>query len=52
MGIDREIIKEATALLGNPINPSLPGTLLGTRGTAVEKSKIPALTEPTLYWGT
>lgn len=48
MRIDkRETIKEATALLGNPINPFVPGALLGTRDAAVEKSKIPALTEPT-----
>lgn len=43
---------EATALLGNLINPSVPSTVLGNRDTAVEKSKIRALTEPTLYWET
>lgn len=53
MEIDKgETITEATALLGNLTNPSVPGTVLGNRDTAAEKSKIRAFTEPTLYWKT
>lgn len=60
MGIDKrgKTIKEATTLLGDPVHPSIRLSIspsrhciLGTRDTAVEKTKASSLTEPTLSCG-
>lgn len=37
MEIDKRETIKATALLGNPVHLSVPGTILGITDTAVEK---------------